>query len=267
MKLCAGCICLFILASWSWAEASSPESDTRGAERIVESNDAAISCTERAEHSRVRVESPPQPTEPVSLRPNHADSDVLYRSSVALLIGQEEYDDAAVWRPLRTIPDELDKVSSLLLPQGFTVIRAHDLNIEELRGCFWSFFDEYGSEKNARLVVFFSGHGETKVIEDANSMGYLIATDTPDKTDGKFFSRALSIEEIMLWTKHTPAKHILLLFDSCFSGHAFDLFSGSALSLPHPAASTRSRDMPLQPVALGRQCQRRARWSRSWKTH
>jgi len=64
------------------------------------------------------------------------------------------------------------------------------------------------------LVISFHGHGHSKMYGNKN-YGFLVPVNAP-KTPSPF--DLISMDDISNWLKYIKARHILLLFDSCFSG-------------------------------------------------
>jgi hypothetical protein len=143
-------------------------------------------------------------------------SKFLYSSSHALLIGESDYTNG--WDDLNSIPGELQDVKNVLESQGFQVEMRLNLNGRQLREQFKTFIDNYGFKNNNRLLFFFSGHGHTR-----NDKGYIVPTDAPDPNLDKigFLRKAVGMDQILTWARRIEAKHVLFLFDSCFSGTAF----------------------------------------------
>jgi len=139
-----------------------------------------------------------------------------YSGSYALLIGESDYSNG--WQDLRSIPGELKQVEILLKSKGFHVEKSLNLNSRQLKDRFNTFINDYGFDKNNRLLFFYSGHGETY-----NDTGYLVPTDAPTLgADEKgFWRKALRMNEILTMARGILAKHALFLFDSCFSGMVF----------------------------------------------
>ncbi|OAD18685.1 peptidase C14 caspase catalytic subunit p20, partial [Candidatus Thiomargarita nelsonii] len=139
-----------------------------------------------------------------------------YSGSYALLIGESDYTNG--WQDLRSIPGELKQVEILLKSKGFHVEKYLNLNSRQLKDRFNTFINDYGFDKNNRLLFFYSGHGETY-----NDTGYLVPTDAPTLgADEKgFWRKALRMNEILTMARGILAKHALFLFDSCFSGMVF----------------------------------------------
>ncbi len=137
----------------------------------------------------------------------------MYESSYALLIGISEYEN---WPDLPSVRDDIRIVGSELRAQGFDVTEAApDLDAIELSTTLKSFLSrQYG--RDTRIVVYFSGHGWT----DAD-LGYIVPADAPSVSDRFLRSKLTSMEEIKAWSYVTNAKHVLFVFDSCFSGSIF----------------------------------------------
>jgi len=142
----------------------------------------------------------------------------LYSGSYALLVGASNY--RAGWPSLESIPGELDNVESLLKRKGFTVERVFDPDSQQLQDAFTGFINRYGYDQNNRLLFFFSGHGYTR---KNGKKGYLVPVDAPDpdKDEKGFLTKALGMNHIISWSRDIEAKHVLFLFDSCFSGTIF----------------------------------------------
>jgi len=157
----------------------------------------------------------------------------LYSESHALLIGASHYQDPK-WPDIESIPGELKQVEKILKAHGFLVQTHLDPTKRQLKNYFADFIDQYGYDKNNRLLFFFAGHGYTR--QDGNK-GYLVPVDAPSPLeDEKGFQRkALPMSQILAWARQSEAKHSLFLFDSCFSG---TIFKSRALPEHPPAIST-----------------------------
>ena len=70
-------------------------------------------------------------------------------------------------------------------------------------------------ENNAQIIVFFAGHGY--FAEDAG-VGYLVTRESKMPSVDPAHRSLLSFDDIQRYVDRIPAKHILLLMDSCFSG-------------------------------------------------
>ncbi len=156
----------------------------------------------------------------------------LYRGgSYALIVGESNYSGG--WPRLEAVGGELDKVEEVLRGKGFTITRKDNLKARELEGAFRNFIDEFGYHVDNRLIFYYSGHGHTRMN---NEKGYLVPVDAPNPDDHEklFLKKALPMSQILSWSRRIEAKHVLFLFDSCFSG---TIFKTKALPKTPPAIS------------------------------
>jgi uncharacterized caspase-like protein len=68
-----------------------------------------------------------------------------------------------------------------------------------------------------RVLVFFAGHGATRKLASGRELGYIIPVDA-DLTD--FEGSAISMTNFQDISEAIPAKHVLFVMDSCYSGLA-----------------------------------------------
>lgn len=142
-----------------------------------------------------------------------------YSSSHALLIEQSDYPPGP-WDDLESIPREHDRLETLLREVGMnTVTRVRNAGLVGLRTAFQQFMAEHGFEKDARLFVFYSGHGYTT----PDGKAYLVPSTSADprKDMAQFKRETLDMNQVASWARQMDAKHVLLVFDSCFSGSIF----------------------------------------------
>jgi len=142
----------------------------------------------------------------------------FYKNSYALLIGVSDY--TAGWPDLESVPGELQAVAKVLREFGFTVTMHLNPDRQKLEDAIQDFINEYGFEPQNRLLFFFSGHGETRF---EGRKGYLVPADAPvpAKDEKGFLQKALPMSQVLAWARQIEAKHVLFLFDSCFSGTVF----------------------------------------------
>lgn len=138
----------------------------------------------------------------------------LYDESHALLIGASRY---SVWSRLPSIKGELDDVERALVSTGFEVHRLIDPDGESLKRGVQDFINSYGYEPENRLLIYFSGHGYS-----VGDKGFLLPVDIPLPEERREFRRkALPMTQVLAWAKDIESKHVLFIFDSCFSGSVF----------------------------------------------
>ena len=164
----------------------------------------------------------PAPTLATGLEVKDGKGSVLvgYAESHALVIWAGEYRNP-FWKRLNNLREESTQVAQALSSHGFQVSVVANPTSTELRSSIESFIQRHGFKPDNRLVITFAGHGWTR----KGDLGYLVPIDAPDASsiegDLEFAKRALSMEQILSWSRQMEAKHVLFIFDSCFSGAIF----------------------------------------------
>jgi uncharacterized caspase-like protein len=69
--------------------------------------------------------------------------------------------------------------------------------------------------RNDRVLFYFAGHGQTEALPDGGKRGYIIPVDSDSLN---YSASAISMEQIRSLSSRIPAKHILFVMDSCYSG-------------------------------------------------
>lgn len=141
----------------------------------------------------------------------------LYSKSYALVIGNDAYADP--WPPLSNAVKDARLVKEALEAKGFEVTFLTNVTARELVDAFETFFLETGEDPDARLFVWYAGHGHSERGE-----GYLVPVDAPDTSEGgKFRRKALSLRRMGEYARDAQALHIFAVFDSCFAGTVFNV--------------------------------------------
>lgn len=137
--------------------------------------------------------------------------------SFALVIGNSDYYE---WDKLEGVLTDVKEVRKTLEAQGFNVAVETNLKSKELQDRIENFNITHGYKKDARLLIYFAGHGDTRTSADGRKLGYIIPIDTPkfSRDERGFRQKAISMDKIEGWAKQIEAKHALFVFDSCFSG-------------------------------------------------
>lgn len=163
---------------------------------------------------------------------------IVYQESHALVIWAGDYKN---WGKLNNLQYEAKEVVTALQKQGFQVREIPNPNRTKLSNGIKDFIDDYGYRQNNRLVIFFAGHGYTR----QQTKGYLVPVDAPDPIvdEQGFLKAALSMEQINSWATQMEAKHVLFVFDSCFSGTIFKQRSNG-----DDAGNAYIRDVMNKPV-------------------
>jgi hypothetical protein len=148
----------------------------------------------------------------------------LYTKSKALVIGIDAYD---AWPTLSNGINDSEEVAKGLAAQGFEVTLKKNLKSGELEEALKYFFHHEGSDPDTRLLLWFAGHGHT-----LDGEGYIVPADAPlPELDADFRDKAISLRRFGEYMREARAKHVLAIFDSCFSGTVFNV----ARSAPPPA--------------------------------
>jgi uncharacterized caspase-like protein len=72
-------------------------------------------------------------------------------------------------------------------------------------------------QKDDRVVFFFAGHGVTRKLPSGRDLGYIIPFDAGAEN---FQGQAISMTNFQDISESIPAKHVLFIMDSCYSGLA-----------------------------------------------
>jgi hypothetical protein len=160
----------------------------------------------------------------------------LYGASHALVIGNDGY--VSGWPRLANAVADAEAVAAGLEAQGFDVTLATDLDGSAMRQALQDFFVVKGADPEARLFVWFAGHGWSDDGE-----GYIVPTDAPlPSADRVGFKLAgLPMRQFEVYARLADSKHVFVVFDSCFSGTIFD----TGRDVPS-LAITRATTLPVR---------------------
>jgi hypothetical protein len=159
---------------------------------------------------------------PLSFVNKNGQQITVYSESHALVIWAGEYQPQH-WSRLINVKSEAEDVSAALIRQGFTITTVSNPTGRQLREKIQDFINNHGYAKNNRLVIYFAGHGFSR---NNDTKGYLVPVDAQDprknpQTQQAFLKVALDMDQVVSWAKQIEAKHVLFVFDSCFSGTIF----------------------------------------------
>jgi uncharacterized caspase-like protein len=134
----------------------------------------------------------------------------------ALLIGVSDY--ATGWPQLPNVKNDLQDLKAGLRPYFETVDVLPNPTVAQLRDRMSEFLLGQWNKPDERLFIYYSGHGFTDFNESSRDYdGYITGSDTP----GVALTKAVSFFEVDSWSRQTHARHVLMVFDSCFSGSLF----------------------------------------------
>ncbi len=145
----------------------------------------------------------------------------VYRESWAAIIGIDDYVN---WQKLEYAAHDAQGVKDVLI-QKYNFKPDHVfmlLNDQATRQNILSLLgdklaDPTMVQHEDRVFVFFAGHGATRKLASGRDLGYIIPVDA-DLTD--FEGTAISMTNFQDISEAIPAKHVLFVMDSCYSGLA-----------------------------------------------
>ena len=146
----------------------------------------------------------------------------LYSGYHALVVGVSDYDS---WPDLPYATKDAQGVALALKKMGFTVTTIFNPSSSDLTKALNRLTYKYGREPDRAILFYYAGHGETEKLADGTKLGYIIPKDCPllrNDPEG-FVNKAISMKDIEAYSLRIRSKHVLMLFDSCFSGSLFSL--------------------------------------------
>ena len=151
-----------------------------------------------------------------------------YRQSWAVVIGIDEYKD---WPRLQHAGADADAMRQLLqqrfgfAPERTIVLKNQEATRQGILSAFHERLAHGGLQKDDRVLVFFAGHGATRKLSSGRELGYIVPVDAAN-TPERLATDAISMSELQNIAESLPAKHLLFIMDSCYSG--LGLTRGSA---------------------------------------
>ncbi len=171
----------------------------------------------------------------------------LYKDYHAVVVGVSNYEQ---WPKLPNAAHDAREVAAKLKAMGFEVKLVLNPTSREMKTLLTQLVYELGSEKDRGLLFYYAGHGETETMADNTNLGYIIPKDCPLLRENPmgFGTHAISMKEIESVSLRIRSKHVLMLFDSCFSGSLF------ALVRAVPEDITEKSTLPVrQYITAGRE--------------
>jgi uncharacterized caspase-like protein/ketosteroid isomerase-like protein len=147
----------------------------------------------------------------------------LYSGYYALVIGCGDYSKG--WPRLPNPLQDARDIADLLRQIGWNVDLLSDPDWATLRNSLNSVIAGPGRDRDKAILIWFSGHGHTLSEADGSKLGYIVPVDAPDpdRDEIGFMEHAISMREIETVARRIKSKHVLMVFDSCFSGALFQI--------------------------------------------
>jgi len=146
----------------------------------------------------------------------------FYNDYHAIVIGVSDYD---YWPKIPNAIEDAREVSHKLLSMGYNVKLITDPDSAELNQIFTRIAWDKGKEQNRALMIYFAGHGDTVGLADGSRLGYIIPKDCPlyNADPYAFDTKAISMKTLEMLALKIKSRHVLMMFDACFSGSIFGL--------------------------------------------
>lgn len=160
---------------------------------------------------------------PVTVKTPEGNQILLYKNSYALVIGNGNYTRG--WDPLPGALRDVEDVAEALKQRGFQVQVKKDLTRDNFEDLFNKFIIDYGRQPDNQLLIYYAGHGYTEKLANEDDLGYLVMIDTPipEQSLFRFRRRSVDMQTIITYAKMIRSKHVLFMFDSCFSGSVLNM--------------------------------------------
>jgi formylglycine-generating enzyme required for sulfatase activity len=146
----------------------------------------------------------------------------LYSGYRALVVGVSDYDS---WPDLPNAVNDAQEIAETFKKMGFKVKTVTNPNSLKLKEALNEMAYIEGQDEKLALLFYYAGHGETEKLADGTKLGYIIPTDCPLLRNDPigFVNKAVSMKDMEAYSLRIQSKHVLMLFDSCFSGSLFSL--------------------------------------------
>jgi formylglycine-generating enzyme required for sulfatase activity len=161
----------------------------------------------------------------LSLGAGWAQAVPYYRTSHALLIGINQYQgEAALTYAVADVKAVREVLVNLYGFPGGNVTLLTDG--QATRGAITDALNEITSEarvaKEDRVLIYFSGHGQTVQMPTGGQKGFLIPVDARVPASGTdaapYMKTCIAMDQVWTALDLCPAKHVLLIADACYSG-------------------------------------------------
>lgn len=155
----------------------------------------------------------------------------LYRESWAAVVGIDDYQS---WPKLRYATHDAQGIRDVLIqkykfkPENVFVLLDKDATREKIMSLLG---DKLANpemvKRDDRVFVFFAGHGATRKLPSGRDLGYIIPVDAGLTN---YQGDAISMTNFQDIAEAIPAKHLLFVMDSCYSGLALTRGAPSSVS-------------------------------------
>ncbi|MFW6156097.1 MAG: caspase family protein, partial [Armatimonadota bacterium] len=200
-----------------------------------------------------------------------------YRTSWAVCVGIDDYVGEDIPDLSYCTADAAAVARTLIDRHGFpaenvTTITNQDAGKQDIVREMSRLTDTRRVESGDRVVVFFSGHGQTVPLPRGGQMGFLIPADaridlSQPTNPSAYYEDCVAMSELREIAALIPARHVLFLVDACYSGLAARRVRG--VERPHTVeALARHRGSHVLTAGMkGEVARERHEWGHGVFTH
>jgi formylglycine-generating enzyme len=156
-----------------------------------------------------------------------------YQKSWALLIGINKYPELPSQYQLSYAVNDVNDMKKVLLEQyqfpadNIITLTDKQATKQKINDAMGQLTDKNKIKPDDRVLVYFSGHGQTVPLQNSGEMGYLLPYDAKvDINDASnpssYYTTCIGMDELRRLSQIIPAKHVLFLVDTCYSGLAIN---------------------------------------------
>jgi len=144
----------------------------------------------------------------------------LYSGYYALIIGNSDYQ---YFPKLRGVKQDVQDVKSMFEKLGIRTQLLENQTGDQMLDALHDFIDKGKEDTDQALIFYYAGHGYTEKRADGTDLGYIVPVDAPlyENNSSEFRKKSISMTTIDVYATLVLSKHVLMLFDSCFSGTLF----------------------------------------------
>ncbi|UVF18832.1 caspase family protein [Microvirga terrae] len=156
----------------------------------------------------------------------------LYSQSHALLIGQFDYEN---WKDLPAVRQEVLELRDALEKHRFKVEVHFNLKAEQFVDVVEHFMRKHATVPESRILVYVSGHGWRRNISPRPA-GYIVPIDAPPENGDRqaLTASGIAMPLFAAWARAPDPRHMLFVFDACFSGTFFGQPDPQPAPAPRP---------------------------------
>jgi peptidoglycan/xylan/chitin deacetylase (PgdA/CDA1 family)/tetratricopeptide (TPR) repeat protein len=176
----------------------------------------------------------------------------LYRETWAVVIGINDYQR---WPKLGYAVNDARAMQALLVekfavkPENITLLLDGEATRERIMAALGDALSDPGKVKrDDRVLIFFAGHGATRLLPSGKSIGYIIPVEAD--TAG-FQGQSISMTTFQDINEGIPAKHVFYVMDACYSGLALVRGGAPTSADPHRYLQEITRRQTREMITAG----------------